>query len=182
MTINLDDKANQTGFAKLVGVSQQAINKHASKLGLVEGQTYAQWILAYTDNLRTQAAGRSHESDANFIALKKQKAELENIDLSITVGEKLEIFVPTDLAIGTIYDLLSLFQQELINVGDNVREKLESKHSIEVDDECISDPIRAAAERVAENARQLGQSLGSCSGQDGDREASTNSGVVAKES
>lgn len=177
MEVSLNDQANQSVFAKIVGISQPTVHKHAKRLGLIPGQTYAEWILAYTNQLRTEASGRAHESDSSFIALKKRKAELENIDLTITVGEKLEIFVPTEIALSTIYDLLDFFQQELINVGDNISEKLESKFNIEVDDECISDPIRATAERVASNARELGQSFIGSSGQDDHRKALADSGV-----
>lgn len=182
MEVSLSDKANQSTFAKIVGISQPTVHKHAKRLGLVPGQTYAEWILAYTDRLRKEASGRAHESDDSFLGLKKRKAELENTQLALALGKEMRLLVETSVAKASLDELLTNFQQELQNTGFALQERIESKFNIEIDDECLSDPIRDTAERVAKNARELGRGFISGSGTDGDPEADADCGVVSEES
>ena len=62
----LDKRATQSGFARLVGVSQASIWKHVGR-SLHMGGTYRTWLLAYCEHLRFEAAGRSDINQARQI-------------------------------------------------------------------------------------------------------------------
>jgi phage terminase Nu1 subunit (DNA packaging protein) len=64
----------QAQFAELVGVSQQAISALVNRGILSSGDTGAQWLRVYCENLREQAAGRS--SSCGGLDLVQERARL----------------------------------------------------------------------------------------------------------
>jgi phage terminase Nu1 subunit (DNA packaging protein) len=82
--IDLDGPCTQAEFGALVGVSQPAVSGLVQRGILGEGETAAEWLLAYCDALREVAAGRS--TDDGSINLVTERAKLarsqrERVDL-----------------------------------------------------------------------------------------------------
>lgn len=73
MALDLHAPVTQERFADLVGVSQQAISDLVTREMLPRGGTLKQWLLAYCENLREQAAGRAAKGD---LALVDERAKL----------------------------------------------------------------------------------------------------------
>lgn len=54
----MTQQVSQASFGELVGISQQAVSDLLSRGVIANGQSAAQWLLAYCGNLREVAAGR----------------------------------------------------------------------------------------------------------------------------
>ena len=54
----LDAIVSQAEFAQMIGVSEASISKRVSDGVLVRGETAHEWLIAYCEHLRDQAAGR----------------------------------------------------------------------------------------------------------------------------
>lgn len=65
----LDTQATQSDFARLVGISQNAVWKHVGR-SLHMGETYRTWLLAYCEHLRYESAGRSDNNQARQIQIR----------------------------------------------------------------------------------------------------------------
>ena len=57
----LDAEATQSGFADLIGIKQPTVFARVKSGLLRPGESYWQWLLAYTEELREQAAGRNNQ-------------------------------------------------------------------------------------------------------------------------
>ena len=68
----LDQRATQSGFSRLVGVSQPSIHYHVGR-SLHMGETYRTWLLAYCEHLRYEAAGRSGVNHVRLIQSRVKK-------------------------------------------------------------------------------------------------------------
>jgi phage terminase Nu1 subunit (DNA packaging protein) len=76
----LDASATQAGFSELVGIKRQTVADWLEKGLLEKGGTYRDWLLAYCERLRTQAAGRgmSGSGDYETEKLRLTKAQADN--------------------------------------------------------------------------------------------------------
>lgn len=59
MVVDLDDQVSQARFAEMVGVSEASISQRVSDGVLTRGDTAGEWLVAYCERLRDQAAGRA---------------------------------------------------------------------------------------------------------------------------
>jgi len=71
--ISLNEVATQSGFGRLVGISQPAVNEKVSDGLLPVNGTYQQWLNIYCERLREEAAGRSGEDQ---VCLTRERARL----------------------------------------------------------------------------------------------------------
>ena len=93
MVVDTDEPATQAAFGDLVGVTQQQVSALVDRGVLDREATLGRWLLAYTANLREQAAGRSAmqaNERARFEKLKADRQEMINAQMR---GE----LVPVDL-------------------------------------------------------------------------------------
>ncbi|CAM4135722.1 terminase small subunit [Pseudomonas sp. S 311-6] len=76
--IDLSKKTTQARFAAAVGVTQPVISGLLLRGILTSGDTAGNWLLAYCDNLREQAAGRvkGKPADGDGLDLEAEKARL----------------------------------------------------------------------------------------------------------
>lgn len=86
----LDQRATQSGFARLVGVSQPSIHYHVGR-ALHMGETYRTWLLAYCEHLRYEAAGRSDLNQARQIQKRvrgqvRRRSDSFKMDYQISVS------------------------------------------------------------------------------------------------
>lgn len=75
MPVDLDQPMTQADFGALVGVTQPAISAMVDKMVLQHGQTGREWLLAYCQRLRDQAAGRVGAIDGG-LDLAQERAAL----------------------------------------------------------------------------------------------------------
>ena len=71
----LDELAIQARFGDMVGISQQAVSELVRAGVLPVGGTYGQWLIAYCERLREQAAGRM-SADGSGLDLVQERAAL----------------------------------------------------------------------------------------------------------
>lgn len=174
----LDQLATQSGFAKLVGVSPQAIQKNAEKIGLKSTATYREWILKYTEHLRNEAAGRGGDSAGDLTRQRIQESKQKTLQISLDNLSKLGQLVPAQDAFVAFDELGRILPQGLNNVGEQILERLGSKLDVEFDDELVFGPIRDYQRRLASNARELGERFRQAGDSTGAEAASIDSRMV----
>lgn len=110
--MNLDQPCLQSEFADLVGISQPAVSELLSRGILKSKQPARIWLLAYTNNLREQAAGRGADGELaiNRAALAKTQNDRLQIKLKRETGQFTEV---------------ALIEQVLAFVGTQIASKFE---------------------------------------------------------
>lgn len=80
----------QKDFGLLVGISQPAVSDLISRGVLFDGDTTGNWLLAYCDNLRMQAAGRGGDAAGALTAERARlaRAQAEKIEMQNAVSRK----------------------------------------------------------------------------------------------
>lgn len=145
----LDEVATQVEFAALVGISQPAIAAHVKAGNLPENGTYRQWLKAYCDRLRTEAAGRtpSNARDRRDMAVARQaeaRAALDERELYKQDGLILDLESVRHAMTGWA----ALGKNELLTAVDNIITAIESEHGITVDREQLQQYIDAALRAI----------------------------------
>jgi phage terminase Nu1 subunit (DNA packaging protein) len=110
--VDLDQPCTQVDFAHLVGITQPAVSELLTKGILGKGQQARTWLLAYTAQLREQAAGRGADGElaANRAAESRTRNEMLQIKLKRMRGE---------------YADVSVIDQVIAHVGTTIASKLE---------------------------------------------------------
>lgn len=110
--MDLDQPCLQVDFANLVGISQPAVSELLTKGILKAGQPTRIWLLAYTRQLREQAAGRGADGElaANRAAESGTRNEMLQIKLKKMRGE---------------YAPVIAIEQVLAHIGTQIASKLE---------------------------------------------------------
>lgn len=72
---HLDAPISQAEFAQIVGVSEARVSQLASDGVITRGDTAAEWLVAYCERLRDQAAGRAG-SEVGGLDLVQERAAL----------------------------------------------------------------------------------------------------------
>lgn len=89
--IDLNWKIDQSGFGRVVGISQPAVSGLVSRGVLRESGTLGEWLLDYCGNLREQAAGRASMGDLDLVAerarLAKEQADAVALKNAIARNE-----------------------------------------------------------------------------------------------
>ncbi len=146
--MDLEQTAKQTEFAELVGVSQPAIAKMISVGALTHGETYLQWLHAYCERLRVEAAGRQ----VNQTRLDLEKAKTRDAIASAETKE-LALYRERGLVFereqvkNAFENWIAVAKAEYMNSIDKIIAGIESQNSVTVDRE-FTDGIIGAAFRV----------------------------------
>jgi hypothetical protein len=146
-------KANQTAFALMVGVSQQAISQLKTKNVLPDDGTFRDWLVSYCDRLRNEAAGREQDNRLSDVRIRETEmsANLKELEYLKQLGK---IIMVDDLS-PLMTAFCSAVQFNVMAAQERIIEAVESKHSITVDDDDIGKPLRAALESVIGGSREL---------------------------
>lgn len=148
----LDEKATQTGFAKLVGVTKQAIGRRYSEGQFPAGGSYATWLQIYLESLRVEAAGRS-EKELAAIRGRKELAQAMREEFELAKEMKMVVLVE-DISPGLI-GILKEIQTNIIQAGKRSMQAIQAEHQIKLHDDIVLEPLRAALRDVAGSADQL---------------------------
>ena len=157
---DLDCEAKQTQFAELVGCTKQAISKRVERGVLVRGGTYRQWLKAYVDVLRGEAAGRGGDAQKTLTEQRIQESIANTMSKNIANMKEMGILV----CVEEVAEVMGVFAREINGsfgeLGSSIKAKFRSQFDeLEFDDEFIDEPVRVAANRVAKTAEKLGQDL-----------------------
>ena len=144
---NPNEVAKQTQFARMAGISQPAVHQLLSKGVLEQGQTYAEWLGAYLENLRTQAAGREQDERLVTERIRQSRADANLKDLEYF--ERLGKVVWVDDVAEQLDRLVNAVQLGISSATGLIIEGIESRYSITLDDELVHAPLRAALASVA---------------------------------
>ena len=72
---HLDEQISQAEFAQMIGVSEARVSQLVAERTIVRGDTAGEWIVAYCERLRDQAAGRAGDM-AGGLDLVQERAAL----------------------------------------------------------------------------------------------------------
>ncbi|TQV85203.1 hypothetical protein FKG94_03160 [Exilibacterium tricleocarpae] len=151
------EKAVQTRFAQFVGISQQAVSQLKDKGVLAEGGTYREWLLAYVERLRTEAAGRDQGDRLSSARIRETEmsANLKEIEYM----DRMKLVVWREDIAPLLENLCLSIQSQVMNAKDKIIEAIESKHALTLDDDSVDKHLRAALDAVAGSAGELAQHL-----------------------
>lgn len=113
--MDLQANCTQAEFGDLVGVSQQAVSDMIGRKVLAPGNSAGQWLRAYCEHLREQAAGRGADGELAF-----QRSELARVS-----RERAEIKLALERR---DYAPVALIEQVLSQVGRSIAGVLEPIH------------------------------------------------------
>lgn len=150
---NPESPANQAAFAAMVGVSQQAISQLKLKNVFPEGGTYAEWLHAYLERLRTEASGRDQDARLSSARIRETEASANLKDLDYL--QRLKKIILFDDVAPMLNQFCSAVQFNVLAAQEKIIDAIESKYSITLDDDEIAKPLRDALESVAGSATEF---------------------------
>lgn len=157
--IELDQPATQAGFARLVGTSRQAINKHVEKGVLKDGMSYGDWLQVYCDRLRDEAGGRGGDQQATLTAVRIEET-LENIaekrQRRLTASGEL---MDRETVRQWIVEAASGIQGFVMGAGETIIESLTEKYKVEFEEDDVIGPLRSALGHVGNAGQELAERL-----------------------
>lgn len=159
MSITLTDKATQVGFAGLVGVSRQAIQKRCEKGDLKKGLSYAEWLKVYCELLREEAAGRGGEAAGELTTARIEESREKTLAMKYDRLEREGALLIAEDVSRILSEVFGTVRSQVSNAESKVLEGLRSQHQLDVDDEFIRAPFRLALESAAKRAAELGQDI-----------------------
>jgi phage terminase Nu1 subunit (DNA packaging protein) len=118
----LDAPISQAEFAQMVGVSEASISTRVKDGVLVRGDTAHEWLLAYCERLRDQAAGRLGDGGIGLdlvqerAALARSQREAQELKNAVARGE----FAP----IGALADVLGQASSAVVDRMDQLEGQL----------------------------------------------------------
>lgn len=154
---DLDAEATQSGFATLVNCSKQAIQKRCEKGLLKRGESYRKWLSVYIDSLREEAAGRT-AGQKDLTAQRIAESEQKTLALQLANLKELGALVPTEDVADAFGRLSRKISGAIEDAGNKILDGFASKYEdVEIEDEFILEPLRAASCSIAKNAQELGE-------------------------
>lgn len=97
MESDTDGRVTQETFAGLVGISQARVAQMVADGVLQRDGTCRQWLLAYCERLREQAAGRDRELTIERAALAREQRRGQSIKNRVAEGEFASIALLSDV-------------------------------------------------------------------------------------
>lgn len=158
--MDLNKVATQSEFADLVGASQPSIQKHCSTGLLIKGLTLDDWLKAYSDHLRTTAAGRGGHAQSALTEQRTQESIAKTAKLRLEYHKELDALVPKDSAAQLIIDMAVFMARELDVLERELIADADDNGELEL---LVNKCVGTATSRIQNYAQRLGQGLvGSC--------------------
>lgn len=163
-SVDLNAKASQTAFARLVGISQQAVSKQIEKGNLTEDGSFGEWLLQYCDQLREQASGRGGEGQVDVARAtydeKVVKTALGRLDYQEKLGNTIHKEEAYQLLASWVAVAVRHFREAFDRLGRDVSDQLD----VSLPDELVEKYAGAAIERVKGHVLELEGSSGQSGG------------------
>lgn len=148
--IDLNARATQVRFAQLVGVSQQAISERVAAGVLPAGGTLGDWLLAYCERLRTEAAGRGGDDQAALTRARTREAEASAQLKELQIMERAGQLVPGDEIEPQLQAMVTAARTELLALPDALAQELRALYGVEIDASLIEERIHVALAHLAD--------------------------------
>lgn len=149
--MRLDDPITQVEFAALVGISKQAVSAHVKAGVLPEAATGREWLKAYCQRLRLEAAGRT-PSDArerrDFAIARQAEAKAALDERELYRQDALILDIETVRQAMT--EWITLGKNEFLSTVDRMITGIESEHGITIDREQLQPDIDAALRAIGD--------------------------------
>ncbi|WP_020413136.1 hypothetical protein [Microbulbifer variabilis] len=147
--LSLDDKATQSGFARLVGTSQPAIAKHVQAGVLTKGASFGIWLQEYCERLRVEAAGRQI-NDA------RKEKDLADADKARLSAEKMrrefyredKLILDIESVRQGMVEWTKVGKNEFLGACENIIIAIESQYAITIDRDPLQPNINAALRAI----------------------------------
>lgn len=160
----LEKEATQTGFAGLVGVSQQAISARVRDGELLRGGSYAEWLDVYLTRLRDEASGRGGDDEAELRRARTEDMQAAAALKRLQFNEKAgELVVRAD-AHALLASWATFSSREFAGAIDRLIADIESQFSVTVPTEVREKHAATAISRIRDYGLQPGESRGGSSG------------------
>lgn len=153
--VDLDEKASQTGFAALIGTSQQTISKQIKKGHLSEGGTYGEWLHQYYEHLSTQAAGRGGEDQVDVARATYDEKVTKTALMRLDYQEKLENTIHKEEAYQLLADWVAAAARYFREAFERLDRDVSDLTGESLPDGLIEKHAGAAIERVRGHVLQL---------------------------
>lgn len=154
----LDKKANQSAFARLVGVSQPAIKAHVGDV-LRPGENLDQWLKTYCEHLRQGAAGRGGDDAAELTRARINSENVKSGNGLLDYQVKLGNLVQAAEAEEVLVEWADYTTREIDSCVEALVHEIESKYNISIDEKTVNSFVGAAVRRIGGYAAQLGQRI-----------------------
>lgn len=156
---DLDTKATQAEFASLVGASQPAIHKHVVSGILKPGQTFRQWLQAYTLKLRDEAAGRTITDQRLELDKAKTREALANAQSKeLALYREYQLILEKSQVMEAMSAWIALAKSEYVNSIEKMLAMIESRHNITIERTDIDGITDAAMRTIGDFQLESGDS------------------------
>lgn len=154
--LQLSERATQVRFAAIVGVTQPAISEKVASGVLRDGGTYGEWLLAYCERLRLEAAGRGGDDQVSLTRARTREAEASAELKLLQIKEKAGELVPMSTVEQMFTAMVTAARQELLTLPDLLANDMRALYGAEVDAGLIEERVHAALEHLADGVREDG--------------------------
>lgn len=114
---HLDAPISQAEFAQIIGVSEARVSQLVSDGVLTRGETAAEWLVAYCERLRDQAAGRLGESHGlDLVQERAALAREQRIGQALKNGVARKEYGP----VGILADVLGTASSAVVDRFDHL--------------------------------------------------------------
>lgn len=155
MSDYLDQPATQTGFAQLIGMSQQAVSKQLEKGVLTPGKTNREWLHEYCNRLRDEAAGRGGNEQETLTRSRTREAQanaqLKELQYHKEVGD----LIPATEIEPLLDSWAVTARSETTHAVEKIIAAIQSQHNIEIEQDLIDEQLGAAFAAIADYPKQF---------------------------
>ncbi|MEE8128179.1 hypothetical protein [Candidatus Vondammii sp. HM_W22] len=145
----LDKPATQTGFGRLVGITQQAVSQHQGKGTIPKNGSYIICLLAYIEHLRKEASGRGGNEQEALARARTRLAEIDADNKELQFHLAVKNLIPVQEIEPILSSWAMSARSEFMHALERIIAGIETKHGITVDPELIDEHTSAAFESIA---------------------------------
>lgn len=150
----------QTEIAEHLDMTDRSVRDIAKKLGIVTQEcTLSEFRIAYIRHMRGVASGHQSSDGKSLTDVRLKEAEGNSILTWMTVGERSKTLVLFEDVEAALSELSGGLSDQVMSAGDRIVEAVESRYNIEIDENLINEPLRAALGSIRTSASELVESI-----------------------
>lgn len=154
-SFDLTQPASQTNFARLLGISQQAVSAQVGKGVLPTGGTYLDWLREYYSHLSSQAAGRGGDSQMDVARATIEEKVTKTALARLQYHEELKRLIDIEEARQLLADWASFANRQFSQAYERLVLDIESQHDIAVSPELREKHAGTATQRIRSYVEKL---------------------------
>ncbi|MBB1489085.1 hypothetical protein [Oceanospirillum sediminis] len=145
---DLTAQASQTGFARLLGCSQQSISRYVQSGVLTSGGSYHSWLKELHGHLSEVAAGRGADHQNNMAQATIEEKTAKTALYRLQYHEKLGSLVNLEEAQSLLTDWASYANRKFTQSVEEMVTEIEQQHGIKISPELREKHAGTATERI----------------------------------